>query len=116
MDDIIIFSLNIVLRILNLWKQFKILIKLLYSKYSLNSRRWVSPKVCVFKTQKLLGKNTILEHFTPIIIKKVISCTKKSYVKKVCFILCLDVGRYKFDNLVCLSCNVFLIFSIVSHI
>ena len=34
----------------------------------------------------------------------------------MCFILCLDVGRYKFDNLVCLTCGVFLFFSIVVHI
>ena len=61
-------------------------------------------------------KNTILGHFTPIIIKKVISCTKNVCENTVCFILCLDVGRYKLDNLVCLPCGVFLIFSIVDHI
>ena len=61
--------------------------------------------------------NTILGHFTPIIIKKVISCTKKNICEKtMCFILCLDVGGYKFDNLVCLTSGVFLIFSIVFRI
>ena len=28
----------------------------------------------------------------------------------MCFILCLSVGRYNFDNLVCMICDVFLIF------
>ena len=58
-----------------------------------------------------LCKNTILGHFTPNILYK-----KNISENTVCFILCLDVGRYKFDNLVCLPCGVFLIFSIVVHI
>ena len=38
------------------------------------------------------------------------SCTKNICENTVCFILCLDVGRYKFDNLVCLTCGVVLNF------
>ena len=52
----------------------------------------------------------------PLSLKKLYLVQKYVCENTVCFILCLGVGRYKFDNLVCLTCGVFLIFSIVVHI